>query len=106
MQPEPKSNEHPECWPSLYNRLLMDVDLVPLMKARHELGKSRYGTALQPFNGRDALQDALEEALDMLVYLEQHRMENPEESEWVINSQVNITLVARSLHAKIKQRGA
>jgi hypothetical protein len=39
------------------------------MQSRHELGIKRYGTPLQPHNGRDALRDAYEEALDLAVYL-------------------------------------
>ena len=39
------------------------------LEQRRELGVSRYGTALQPFNGRDMLRDAYEEALDLAVYL-------------------------------------
>lgn len=38
---------------------------------RRKVGISRYGTALQPFNGRDALQDAYEEAMDLAIYLKQ-----------------------------------
>lgn len=38
---------------------------------RRELGIRRYGTALQPHNGRDALQDAYEEAIDLAMYLKQ-----------------------------------
>lgn len=41
------------------------------MKARAELGKERYGSYLYPYNGRDALQDAYEEALDQCMYLKQ-----------------------------------
>lgn len=41
------------------------------MGKRRELGIRRYGTALQPFNGRDALRDAYEEALDLATYLRQ-----------------------------------
>lgn len=36
---------------------------------RNAFGKEKYGTPLQPFNGRDSLQDAIEEALDLVVYL-------------------------------------
>ena len=79
MQPAPKKNDHPECWPSLMSRMNKGNELLPLMKARHELGIERYGVGLQPHNGRDSLQDALEEALDLLVYLEQSRLENPRE---------------------------
>lgn len=38
---------------------------------RAMIGKERYGTFLQPFNGRDALLDAYEEALDLATYLMQ-----------------------------------
>ena len=41
------------------------------IEARRELGIRRYGTALQPHNGRDALRDAYEEALDLACYLRQ-----------------------------------
>lgn len=33
------------------------------------MGRARYGTPLQPFNGRDQLADAYAEALDLVVYL-------------------------------------
>lgn len=39
------------------------------MHARNAEGIRRYGTPLQPSNGRDSLQDAYEEALDLAVYL-------------------------------------
>lgn len=39
--------------------------------ARRDVGISRYGTALQPFNGRDSLRDAYEEAMDLTIYLRQ-----------------------------------
>lgn len=38
---------------------------------RIALGLERYGTKLQTFNGRDALMDAYQEALDMVMYLRQ-----------------------------------
>lgn len=39
------------------------------MKERDQFGKSKYGMSLQPGNGRDALADAYQEALDLAVYL-------------------------------------
>jgi hypothetical protein len=42
---------------------------------RERLGVERYGTALYPHNGRDALRDAYEEALDMCQYLKQALVE-------------------------------
>jgi hypothetical protein len=64
-QPPPVPNDHPAV-----------VDLVVAdMQARKVLGVQRYGVALQPFNGRNALQDAYEEALDLAMYLRQAIME-------------------------------
>lgn len=42
---------------------------------REEVGIERYGTALYPNNGRDALRDAYEEALDLACYLRQAMLE-------------------------------
>lgn len=53
------------------------------MEARKQFGISKYGTALQPFNGRNMLQDAYEELLDLLVYIKGQLIENQiTESEW------------------------
>lgn len=45
------------------------AELRALYTARRALGVERYDTPLQRGNGRDNLRDALEEALDLLVYL-------------------------------------
>ena len=60
-QPPPKANDSQPIW------LLVIQD----MQARDSLGRERYGTPLQANNGRDALRDAYEEALDLCVYLRQ-----------------------------------
>lgn len=41
------------------------------MRARDAAGRAKYGTPLQAHNGRDALVDAYQEALDLAVYLRQ-----------------------------------
>lgn len=41
------------------------------MLDRDRVGRERYGTPLQAHNGRDALVDAYQEALDLVVYLRQ-----------------------------------
>ena len=61
----PVANEHPAVWPLV----IMD------MAARDQVGRARYGVPLQPHNGRDALRDAYEEALDLCAYLRQAIME-------------------------------
>lgn len=60
-QPPPKSNVNESIW----NLVISD------MTERDEIGRERYGTPLQGFNGRDALVDAYQEALDLAVYLRQ-----------------------------------
>lgn len=60
-QPAPVANKRPAVW-----------DLViEDMKGRDQTGLARYGTRLQPFNGRKALQDLYEELLDAVVYTRQ-----------------------------------
>lgn len=49
------------------------------LETRERIGIQRYGTALQPYNGRDALRDAYEEALDLSCYLRQAIVERPRE---------------------------
>lgn len=45
------------------------------LAAREQVGRHRYGTSLQPFNGRDALVDLYEELLDAVCYLKQYMVE-------------------------------
>jgi hypothetical protein len=70
-QPAPVPNDKPAVW-SL---------VIEDMQARDALGRERYGTPLQPFNGRDALVDAYQEALDLVVYLRQAIAERDEQDE-------------------------
>lgn len=51
--------------------------LVALLRERDAKGRATYGTPLQPFNGRDAMQDTAEEGGDMTAYLMQAVMEHP-----------------------------
>lgn len=47
-------------------------DLVKVdMAERDAMGAIKHKTRLQPYNGRDCLVDAYQEALDMIVYLRQ-----------------------------------
>ena len=43
--------------------------------ARADAGQKKYGTMLRTENGRDALNDALQEAIDLVFYLKQKTME-------------------------------
>jgi hypothetical protein len=60
-QPMPTKNDAPSV------QGMVRDDLV----VREQIGRERYGTPLQPHNGRDALRDAYEEALDLACYLRQ-----------------------------------
>lgn len=60
-QPAPLTNDKPAVWDLVMQDML----------ERDQVGRMRYGTPLQPHNGRDALVDAYQEALDLSVYLRQ-----------------------------------
>lgn len=50
-------------------------EVIKDMKFRREMGTKKYGTELMTFNGRMALVDAYQEALDLVMYLKQLLME-------------------------------
>jgi hypothetical protein len=58
-QPLPIANEYP----AIQTMVVQDLG------ERMQVGLKRYGTLLQPHNGRDMLLDAYEEALDLAIYL-------------------------------------
>lgn len=60
-QPAPQESEHDPVWSMVFKDMF----------ERNMAGKKKYGTYLRPFNGRDALVDAYQEALDLCVYLRQ-----------------------------------
>ena len=60
-QKPPEPNDRPAVWDLVIKDML----------ARDGEGRRKYGTPLQPFNGRDVLVDAYQEALDLVVYLRQ-----------------------------------
>ena len=65
-QPDPETNE---------NQTDVTTEVVKDLEKRAEYGKEQYGTRLKSNNGRDALLDAYEEALDLCVYLKQELIE-------------------------------
>ena len=64
QQPLPKKGDV-----VIYNLVIDDI----MNKA--DRGKQKYGTYLQSNNGRDALLDAYEEAIDLVMYLKQALVE-------------------------------
>lgn len=64
-EPAPVANsERP-----IFDRVIDDL------RAKAAEWRKKYGTHLQPFNGRDAVRDAYQEALDMAQYLKQALVE-------------------------------
>lgn len=60
-QPPPVGNDRP----AIQDLVLADI------AERKRIGIERYGRALQPHNGRDALVDAYQEVLDLAMYVRQ-----------------------------------
>ena len=69
-QPEPSPKRGKQ---NVANLVLADI------QARVEMGMEKYGTELQTFNGRDALMDAYQEAIDLVMYLRQEIAEREAE---------------------------
>lgn len=86
-EPAPVRNDLPEIWPLImrefqdHSAKVGQVERIVInavindARERHDQGMKKYGVGLQPFNGRDALKDAYQEALDMLAYTRQFSLE-------------------------------
>lgn len=97
--------DNPACWPLVITGLA-DADLVADMIARDGVGRSRYGVPLRVWNGRDALADAYQEGLDLIVYLEQCRqraVDTEARLELLVlrNEAVGMAQVMRRLKGKV-----
>jgi hypothetical protein len=75
-----KKHDRPEDqpMPTPNDRKVAHQILIEMVQGRLDLGISRYGTGLQPFNGRNSTVDALEELVDLAVYLVVHNDEKQE----------------------------
>lgn len=60
--------------PGVGGASVTDAVIVDLQQ-RRQYGVQKYGTELESHNGRDALLDAYQEALDLVMYLRQALME-------------------------------
>lgn len=67
----PENQQWGEKPPVKNNKPIIHKLVIDDVNSRLEFGTKKYGTGLQPFNGRDALKDAYEEALDLCNYLRQ-----------------------------------
>lgn len=73
-----KQREGDQPLPIVNNLPFVQDAVIADIEARKRVGIERYGTPLQAFNGRDALQDAYEEAIDLSMYLKQLIIERAE----------------------------
>lgn len=76
-QPDPTGDGAPVL-PWVRERI-QSAGLIADLEARALLGMERYGTPLRAHNGRDALADLYQEALDAVMYAAQWAMEEPGE---------------------------
>lgn len=63
--PEPPPRVSKEFLPAVWDLVRKD------MEERDKTGEAKYKVRLRPHNGRDALVDAYQEALDLVVYIRQ-----------------------------------
>lgn len=82
--------------------------LQPYATERRRQGIERYRTPLQPHNGRDALYDAMQEALDLVVYLRQAEMEEYRRAhlEEISGAMQHALDAAQLIAGMIERRGA
>ena len=117
-QPAPKANDGPIVW----ERVIADAErkfgstrfgaertrrdsivteaMILDMKNRDRLGRERYGVALQPNNGRDALRDWYEEALDACAYGKQAQIEGTENADINYECSLDLAYDLRRMMAK------
>lgn len=77
-QPLPKINENP----SIQDMVIQDIE------ERKRIGLAKYGTLLQAGNGRDMLQDAYDEVIDLAIYLRGEIEERRKNEEVTITQRV------------------
>jgi hypothetical protein len=76
-EPPPQNGSGDPLWPAVIERYADRPAFAAAARERHEFGVAKYGVALRAHNGRNARIDALQEALDLVVYLEQMIQEEP-----------------------------
>ncbi len=79
-EPPPLGGTGNPLWPTVIARYADRPAFAAAARERHEFGVAKYGCALRTHNGRNARVDALQEAMDLIVYLEQMAQEAP--SPW------------------------
>ena len=102
MQPDPVRNNNRPIVDVVLDDFSITGVLREAFKERKQLGADRYGTPLQPFNGRCAVQDAADEALDLVIYLTQCMVEYPDCAEYWNHYQAAL-VIAEDLVLRLRQ---
>jgi len=74
------------------------------MRERDALGRERYGVPLQSDNGRNAMVDAYQEALDLVAYLKQVEVESLTKREWARGAYYQAMFLAADIRAKMESK--
>ena len=98
-EPPPIGDAGEPLWPEVIARYADRSAFAAAARERHEFGVAKYGVALRAHNGRNARIDALQEAMDLIVYLEQMAQEAPTSWEaWAIRErQASVVELAHML---------
>lgn len=70
-----KQREGDQPLPTINDHACVQDEVIKDIEERKQVGIKRYGTTLQPFNQRDALQDLYEELIDACCYIKQVLLE-------------------------------
>lgn len=110
-QPEPIGNNSQPSWDLVIedyrskNKHSFVENIVELMKMRNEIGIKRYGVPLQPYNGRDSVIDAIDEATDLTVYLKNCQREGYE-VDGILENHINTMYkIIEDLYCLMAERG-
>jgi hypothetical protein len=76
-EPPPIGGTGNPLWLEVIARYADRTAFAAAARERHEFGVAKYGCALRAHNCRNARIDALQEAMDLIVYLEQMAQEAP-----------------------------
>ncbi len=110
-------NPRPEVWQYIINNL-SKLSIAPVqlmiqdMIARDKFGRQKYGVPLQTHNGRDALTDMYQEALDLTAYSCQHWLETAERRDLELHlevlrlaSKIRARIMFRDMGSKVESKG-
>lgn len=97
-----KQREGDQALPVKNDRPDIQTLVIADIESRKAIGIERYGTALQPFNGRDSLRDAYEESIDLAMYLKQTMVEREGQNGTGHFDRLSVVVVLREI-ARIRE---